>query len=498
MERMKLFHHRLLRVISLNSNENLNAQTEPEVEMKPKLLLMGLRRSGKSSILNVVFHKLPPMDTLFLESTNKVSKLEISSFCDFEIWDFPGQIDLLDMSFDIKQIFGGCNALVFVIDAQDDFGNAINRLCHVINKAQNVNPQISFEIFIHKVDEPTDDRGIETKKEISQRISDDLKELELENIHISYHLTSIYDHSIFEAFSLVIQKLIRQLPILENLLNVLQSNSGLDKTFIFDVLSKIYIATDGSPVDIQSYELCSDMIDVVLDVSSLYVESNREKGKDNSSKWKGYSRSSSESINESTDEATESYSVIRLNNMVLFLKQLNSQLALVCLLREDNLNKRGLLDFNFRCFKEAFLEVYEFARYGIDHMSRKESNVSASVSEILSLQLNEIIERSKSPQSTALPSPNPSTNTSFFPAPQLNAQQALQIQYQQYIQSQQYMQAIAMNGNIPFPQQQQQQLQLQQQQLQFQQQQLQLQFQQLAQLQGKQTAPQKIQRRDYQ
>jgi hypothetical protein len=39
-------------------------------------------------------------------------------------------------------------------------------------------------------------------------------------IIFSYHLTSIYDHSIFEAFSKVVQKLIPQLPALENLLNV--------------------------------------------------------------------------------------------------------------------------------------------------------------------------------------------------------------------------------------------------------------------------------------
>lgn len=44
-----------------------------------------------------------------------------------------------------------------------------------------------------------------------------------DQIHLSFHLTSIYDHSIFEAFSKVVQKLIPQLPTLENLLNILIS-----------------------------------------------------------------------------------------------------------------------------------------------------------------------------------------------------------------------------------------------------------------------------------
>lgn len=36
------------------------------------------------------------------------------------------------------------------------------------------------------------------------------------------------------------------------------------------MVSKIYVATDSSPVEMQSYELCSDMIDVVIDVSCIY------------------------------------------------------------------------------------------------------------------------------------------------------------------------------------------------------------------------------------
>ncbi|VDP97239.1 unnamed protein product [Trichobilharzia regenti] len=45
-----------------------------QVDEKPKILLMGLRRSGKSSIQRVVFHKMAPNETLFLESTHKIEK----------------------------------------------------------------------------------------------------------------------------------------------------------------------------------------------------------------------------------------------------------------------------------------------------------------------------------------------------------------------------------------------------------------------------------------
>lgn len=45
-------------------------------------------------------------------------------------------------------------------------------------------------------------------------------------LFFSFSLTSIYDHSIFEAFSKVVQKLIPQLPVMENLLNILISVSS--------------------------------------------------------------------------------------------------------------------------------------------------------------------------------------------------------------------------------------------------------------------------------
>merc|ERR1712072_963631 len=92
-------------------------------ESKPRILLMGLRRSGKSSIQKVVFHKMSPNETLFLESTTKIIKDDVSnsSFVQFQIWDFPGQMDFFDPTFDSDEIFGGCGALVFVIDAQDDY-----------------------------------------------------------------------------------------------------------------------------------------------------------------------------------------------------------------------------------------------------------------------------------------------------------------------------------------------------------------------------------------
>lgn len=129
---------------------------------------------------------------------------------------FSGQIDFFDPAFDSEMIFKGCGALVFVIDARDDYIEALTKLNKTVLKAYAVNTQIKFEVFIHKVDGISDDLKMETQRDIHQRATDDLADAGYDRIHLSFHLTSIYDHSIFEAFSKVVQKVIH--PIIQHML----------------------------------------------------------------------------------------------------------------------------------------------------------------------------------------------------------------------------------------------------------------------------------------
>jgi hypothetical protein len=62
----------------------------------------------------------------------------------------------------------------------------------------------------------------ENFRQIQERVTDRLLDLaqEYENIQPNFYLTSVYDHSIHEAFSRVLHKLIDSLPYLEDMLNV--------------------------------------------------------------------------------------------------------------------------------------------------------------------------------------------------------------------------------------------------------------------------------------
>ena len=193
---------------------------------------MGTRRGGKSSIQNVVFHRMSPHETLFLESTNRTIKHDIasSSFLRFEVWDFPGHLDTASAAINPELTYGsGCGALVWVIDAQSDYYEALSRLQATIAVAHRINPTIVFEVFLHKVDNPnpnptpsptpypeprpnappsvvqvdlfTEDQRVECQRDVQSHLADEMQTACLGQVKINFHLTSIYDHSVFEAFS---------------------------------------------------------------------------------------------------------------------------------------------------------------------------------------------------------------------------------------------------------------------------------------------------------
>jgi Ras-related GTP-binding protein C/D len=224
----------------------------------------------------VVFHKMSPHETLFrLESTQTLDRAVVdhTPLCRFTVWDFPG--DYYGEAED-ENVFEGATSLIFVVDAQDEpYDHVLQSFTNAVTRALDQNPNIVIEVFINKVDGElflSDESKYDCRRDIMTQVTDELTDAGVspDSIHIRYHLTSIYDHSIYEALSRVVQRLIPQLPTLENLLNVLVSTCSMEKAYLFDVVSKLYISTDPGPVDMQSVELCSDMIDVVLDVSGIY------------------------------------------------------------------------------------------------------------------------------------------------------------------------------------------------------------------------------------
>lgn len=318
------------------------------------ILLMGLRRGGKSSICKVVFHNMQPLDTLYLESTSKPTSEQFSLLIDLSVMELPGQLNYFEPNYDSERLFSSVGALVYVIDSQDEYLNALTNLSIIIEFAYKVNPKINIEVLIHKIDGLSEDYRIDAQRDIMQRIGDELLDLGLEGVQVSFYLTSIFDHSIYEAFSRIVQKLIHELPSLENMLDNLVQHSSIDKIFIFDVNSKIYVATDSSPVDIQTYEVCAEFIDITIDLDDLYIENENSKNG-----------------NQEVVKKQELKSISHLSNgSLLYLKQMIRGLALVALVRHDENNSdlsldslMTIIDYNVNNFKKSLMKMWENSRF---------------------------------------------------------------------------------------------------------------------------------------
>lgn len=322
------------------------------------ILLMGLRRGGKSSICKVVFHNMQPLDTLYLESTSKPTTEQFSLLIDLSVMELPGQLNYFEPNYDSERLFSSVGALVYVIDSQDEYLNALTNLSMIIEYAYQVNPRIHIEVLIHKVDGLSEDYRMDAQREIMQRVGDELLDLGLEGVQVSFYLTSIFDHSIYEAFSRIVQKLVPELPSLENMLDNLVQHSSIDKVFLFDVNSKIYVATDSTPVDIQTYEVCAEFIDITIDLDDLYVEDEKQ-----------HSSSSVRS------KKRELRSISNLSNgSILYLRQMIRGLVLVALIRNDEIANDvpvesliTVIDFNVNNFKKSLIKMWQNAR--IDHLT---------------------------------------------------------------------------------------------------------------------------------
>lgn len=334
-----------------------NIYTRNPRDTNATILLMGLRRGGKLSICKVVFHNMQPLDTLYLESTSKPQSEQFSSLIDLSVMELPGQLNYFEPNYDSERLFSLVGALVYVIDSQDEYLNALTNLSMIIEYAYKVNPKINIEVLIHKIDGLSEDYRIDAQRDIMQRTGDELLDLGLEGVQVSFYLTSIFDHSIYEAFSRIVQKLIPELSSLENMLDNVVSHLNIDKVFLFDVNLKIYVATDSLPVDIQTYEVCAEFIDMTIDLDDLYLESDKHR------------QINGEAHVNDNDESNQSElkSISHLSNgFVLYLRQMIRGLALVALIRSDEVESMDkslrIVDYNVSLFKKALMKMWENSR----------------------------------------------------------------------------------------------------------------------------------------
>ncbi|TFK49568.1 Gtr1/RagA G protein Gtr2 [Heliocybe sulcata] len=253
-----------------HQNGNGNSRAPDTVTfIRTKVLLTGLRRCGKTSIYEVLFNGMEPKQTFYIETTTKLQKHHyecVATVIPLEVWDCPWNTSPETLGTSLAEF----SALIFVIDIQDMYQTPIAKLLEYVVAAAAENPELDIEVFVHKSEALPEDLKYEHFRHIQTRVLEELYDAEYDHIPLSFHLTSVFDHTLHEAFSRVLHKLVDSLPYLEDLMNVYCANSQSSKAFLFDVHSRLYVATDSSPVDGATHSLCCDYLQMLNNFGSLY------------------------------------------------------------------------------------------------------------------------------------------------------------------------------------------------------------------------------------
>ena len=310
------------------------------------IIIMGTSKSGKTSIKRVVFDKMSPHESVFNEPTTQIDSLQVDNlgYAKLTVTEFPSNfIGEKGTAMDLNY-FQTCGLIIYVFDSLDTSSQPFDYFKDNVFPLLLKHPDISLAIFTHKTDSTNINPSELSKQkgEIQTRFKDILSKC-THDINVNFYSTSIYDYSLFETFSKIFQKMIPQNNLLSSLLDHLTFSCRFEKAYLFDVFNKIYLAIDSSPMEAQTYEICSDMIDVVLDMSGIYGDDI------NTDAY--FDDNSTSLININNTERSEN------SKSVLYLRFIDSNLALISIINEENFERPHILDYNIKLFRNAVKKI---------------------------------------------------------------------------------------------------------------------------------------------
>ncbi|WFD05755.1 GTP-binding protein gtr2 [Malassezia vespertilionis] len=369
------------------TSERLFAHGKGE-PMRRKIMILGMRRAGKSSMCKVVFQSYQPNDTLFLPPTARTQTFETEAFQRLEICDVPGsallQIKLgasktdAESSTSLHIAWTETSAVVFVVDAQDDYLDAVSKLKEVLLIAYAQNPKIHFHVFIHKVDGLSDDYKYDIQRDVEQRVYEELIDASHDfttasgepahldaDVNIRFHLTSVFNPSVTVAFSRIQQRLMQSddasshesnaensagstapamislFDAIESACNALCSICHLEKAFVFDIQSRTYIGCDSSPFDAPLFDVMYEYAGFLMQFVTLYSHIPRE-------------QEASKTAYNPADRAYAASSVRLGSDTSLACWRLSDQLALIVTIRTNiHITNSGIIDYNVSIFRHT-------------------------------------------------------------------------------------------------------------------------------------------------
>ncbi|KAL1461270.1 hypothetical protein WDU94_013187 [Cyamophila willieti] len=202
--------------------------------MKKKVLLMGKSGSGKTSMRSIIFANYIARDTKRLGATIEVEHSHVRFLGNLvlNLWDCGGQEAFMENYFTSQRdnIFRNVAVLIYVFDVESrELDRDLHYYQSCLEAMLHNSPDSKVFCLIHKIDLVHDNQRDVIFKDRSEHIKKLSKPLE-----VTCFKTSIWDETLYKAWSSIVYQLIPNVKELEQSLNLFATLMEGDEVLLFE------------------------------------------------------------------------------------------------------------------------------------------------------------------------------------------------------------------------------------------------------------------------
>ena len=229
---------------------------------KKKVLLMGKSGSGKTSMRSIIFANYLARDTMRLGPTLDVeySHVRFLGNLVLNLWDCGGQDAFYNNYFQSQRdhIFRNVQVLIYVFDvASMAWERDLEYYEGTIKALLENSPEARVCCLVHKMDLVPAGQAAQAFAERAEIIK-----LKTDTLPVTCYKTSIWDETLYRAWSSIVYSLIPNISVIENNLTRFCEVCGADEVVLFEMATflKISHASLVPHVDVHRFEKISNII----------------------------------------------------------------------------------------------------------------------------------------------------------------------------------------------------------------------------------------------
>lgn len=230
--------------------------------MKKKVLLMGKSGSGKTSMRSIIFANYIARDTRRLGATIDVEHSHVRFLGNLvlNLWDCGGQEVFMDNYFTSQRenVFRNVEVLIYVFDVESrEVEKDMHYYQSCLEAILQYSPDAKIFCLIHKMDLIPEDQ----RKVIYEKREGELQKRSLP-LECTCFRTSIWDETLYKAWSNIVHLLIPNITQLESSLSNFTSILDADEVLLFERATFLVIAHSvrRQHTDVHRFEKISNIV----------------------------------------------------------------------------------------------------------------------------------------------------------------------------------------------------------------------------------------------